>query len=130
MNAIERFVRGTLGCQCPDDAFRSISLEHLRSGADAIPYTRLLVGNRLLVYVIEASTNRVAGGALIDLVARGRQERNERGYNRFRLVVASDEPESAGAARLAFESEAGTDEKAHIHVVPRTALPPGIAPLP
>jgi hypothetical protein len=129
MNPIEHFVRGTLGCQCPDEVFQSVSIDPLRTADGAIGYTRLLVGNRLLIYILDTPAVRVAGGALTDLVACGRRERDERGYNRFRLVIAGDEPAFAGSAvQNAFDEAAGNDERAHLHCVPRTLLPPEIRP--
>ena len=129
MNPIEHFVRGTLGCQCPDEVFQSVSIDPLRTADGAIGYTRLLVGNRLLIYILDTPAVRVGGGALTDLVACGRRERDERGYNRFRLVMAGDEPAFAGSAvQNAFDEAAGNDERAHLHCVPRTLLPPEIRP--
>ena len=74
MNPIEHFVRATLGCQCPDEVFRSIAIDQLRTADGAIGYTRLLVGNRLLIYVLDAADFMLANGALADLVARGAAE--------------------------------------------------------
>jgi hypothetical protein len=129
MNQIEHFVRKTLGCQCPDEVFRSISIDRRHGGDGAIPYTRLVVGDRLLIYVLEATSGHAGGSAMSNLIAGGRRERDAGGYNRFRLVVSCDEAEPTGAAaRHAFENEAGDDDKAHFHAVPRAALPPGIAP--
>ena len=129
MNRIEHFVRATLGCQCPDEVFRSVSIEPLGTADGAIGYTRLLVGNRLLIYILDAATLGITDGALADLVARGRRERNERGYNRFRLVVACDEPASASTGvQHAFNEAAGDDERAHLHCLPRALLPAEVAP--
>lgn len=130
MNRIEHFVRATLGCQCPDEVFRSVSIDPLRTADGAIGYTRLLVGNRLLIYILDAATIGVADGALTDLVARGRRERNERGYNRFRLVIACDEPVSENSSvQRAFNEAAGNDERAHLHCLPRARLPAEVVPV-
>ena len=129
MNPIEHFVRATLGCQCPDEVFRSVSIDQLRTADGAIGYTRLLVGHRLLLYVLDATARDVDDGELADLAARGCRERNEHGYNRFRLVIAREEPASVSpAARQAFEHATGNDEQAHLHCLPRALLPHGIAP--
>jgi hypothetical protein len=128
MNPIEHFVRGTLGCHCPDEVFQSISIDRVGTADDAASCTRLLVGNRLLIYVLDAASFRVAESALVDLVARGRRERDERGYNRFRLVIACDEPGSASiAVQHAFDEAAGDDERAHLHCLPRALLPAEVA---
>lgn len=130
MNPIEHFVRATLGCQCPDEVFRSVSIGQLRTADGAIGYTRLLVGNRLLIYLLDAASVSVADGELADLVARGCRERNERGYNRFRLVIACDEPASESTAvQHAFDDASGNDERAHLHCLPRALLPAEIAPV-
>lgn len=129
MNPIEHFIRATLGCQCPDEVFRSVSVDQLRSADGALGYTRLLVGNRLLIYVLDAAAGSIADGTLADLVVRGCRERNERGCNRFRLVIACDGPASQDTAvQHAFDLAAGNDERAHLHCLPRTLLPPGVAP--
>jgi hypothetical protein len=127
MNPIEHFVRATLGCQCPDEVFRSISIDHVAMAGRSGPYTRLLVGSRLLIYVLDAATGRVADGALSDLVAHGCRERNQHGYNRFRLVIACDEPASeTTAVQHAFDQAARNDEQAHLHCLPRALLPPAV----
>jgi hypothetical protein len=130
VNRIEHFVRATLGCQCPDEVFRSVSIDQLRTADGAIGYTRLLVGNRLLIYVLDAAAVSVADGALADLVARGCRERNECSYNRFRLVIACGEPASENnALKHMFDHAAGTDERAHLHCLPRALLPAEVAPV-
>ncbi|HSW33953.1 MAG TPA: hypothetical protein VLH36_10105 [Steroidobacteraceae bacterium] len=123
-------MRATLGCQCPDEVFRSVSIDKLRTADGAIGYTRLLVGNRLLIYILDAASVSVADGELADLVARGCRERNERGYNRFRLVIACDEPASESTAvQHAFDDASGSDERAHLHCLPRALLPAEVAPV-
>lgn len=130
MNPIEHFVRATLGCKCPDEVFRSISLDRLRAADGATPYRRLIVGNRLLIYILEAAASGVADGALADLATRGCHERDERGYNRFRLVITCDDPEPASAAaQHAFDRVAGDDPRAHLHCLPRALLPAEVAPI-
>ena len=129
MNPIEHFVRGTLGCQCPEEVFQSISIDRVGTADDATSCTRLLVGNRLLIYVLDAASFGLAESALADLVARGRRERDARGYNRFRLVIACDEPASASTGfQNAFNEAAGDDERAHLHCLPRALLPTESAP--
>ena len=72
MDPIEHFVRDTLGCRCPDEVLRSISIDHLYAADGATPYTRLIVGNRLLIYVLEAESGGVARRAF-DRAAGGDQ---------------------------------------------------------
>jgi hypothetical protein len=128
MERMHRFIRGTLGCGCPDEVLQWIEC----SRSEAVPehdllLTRIDVGGRLLVYVIEgeeAPENAV--GALPALVAAGVAERDRSGFNRLRLVVASDDPEAiAPLARLVFGDSAPQDDHVHLHVVSIHDLPFG-----
>lgn len=124
---ITRFVRGTLGCRCPDGVFQSIVIGEERTPDNRVPFTRLLVGDRLLIYVLPASSAAMAPNTLAVLAGQGRAERDAKGYNRFRLVVASDDPAAqAVAARAIFEHVVGHDEKAHLHLVIRGEIPMAI----
>lgn len=130
MNPIEHFVRVTLGCQCPDEVFQSISIDPVETADRAARYTRLLIGNRLLIYILDATKDGVADDALTALVARGCRERNEHGYNRFRLVLAGDGPASEyTVVQQAFEHAAGNDGRAHLHCLPRSLLPAEVTPV-
>ena len=112
MNPIEHFVRGTLGCQCPDEVFQSISIDRSGTADDAASCTRLLVGHRLLIYVLDAASFGVAESALADLVARGRRERDERGYNRFAwsLPATSRRPQALPSSTRSTQPAEMTSE--------------------
>lgn len=116
--AIERFVRVTLGCRCPDEVFQSIAIERVGAPGEAGPLTRLLVGNRLLIYLLERDGSELPAGALEALCAAGRADRDRHGLNRFRLVVGSARPdELRPTLRECFGSAAGADDRAHLHVL-------------
>ncbi len=51
---IERFVRGELGCGCPDEVFQHIILGAGEAGPGKVSFSRLVVGERLLIYVFGA----------------------------------------------------------------------------
>ena len=53
--SIRRFVREDLGCGCPEEVFDHVALASRDAGPDGPRHTRLLIGNRLLVYVMTAS---------------------------------------------------------------------------
>jgi hypothetical protein len=121
---ITRFVRGTLGCQCPDDVFQSIVIGQERASNNGAPFTRLLVGARLLIYVLPASSIDATPDTLAALARQGRAERDTRGYNRFRLVIASrDTAAQSTAARAVFDAALGHDDKAHLHLVAGSEIP-------
>lgn len=122
--AIERFVRGTLGCGCPDEVFDSIEIERTAGPGESAPCVRLLVGGRLLIYVLEAQDLERIADAVSELARHGIEQRDRAGLNRFRLVVAADDPtQPLKAATGSFASRAGTDDRAHLHVIATDLLP-------
>jgi hypothetical protein len=121
---IERFVRVTLGCQCPDHVFRSVVLEHSGKEADDTAHLRLTIGDRLLIYVLDPGDAGVAAGVVARLARAGLTERDARGLNRFRLVIAAPRPGHAtGEARQEFAGVVGQDARAHLHVIAARELP-------
>lgn len=125
---IERFVRGTLGCGCPDEVFEHLVISRLPPIAGRPPIVQLQVGSRLLIHVVAPPDDPATGGWLEQLAANGRAARDRHGYNRFRLVIAS--PAALAAAREIEERFARAivgDEKAHLHFVGSEQLPAGLA---
>jgi hypothetical protein len=121
---VERFVRADLGCKCPDDVFDSIAIERDATPGVTSPCIRLVVGNRLLIYVLEAASGSAAPDDVAGLATRGPAERDARGFNRFRLVVASERPaELRARADESFARIAGHDDRAHLHVIALDRLP-------
>jgi len=118
--SIERFVRGTLGCRCPDQVFETIAIQRDFASGGASQCTRLVVGDRLLIYIVQDA----GVPAVRRLASTGLSERNDCGYNRFRLVVAHECP---AQLRLdieeAFSEAAGLDDRAHLHFIAAETLP-------
>ena len=122
---LQRFVRGTLGCKCPDDVFQSVAIECRED------HTRLMIGNRLLIYVMETTAEPPAGNTVSRLVEQGLADRNSQRLNRFRLVVACPQPSADFAsATAAFAAVAGDDDRAHLHVISADQLPAELCPIP
>lgn len=121
---IERFVRRTLGCCCADDVFRLVAIADGQS-RDGTAFTRLIVGGRLLIYVLEPPAGGAVGALVGALAAQGLAERESRAYSRFRLVLASKDPGAAnGEAETAFRRMVGGDDRAHLHLLSPAELPP------
>lgn len=115
---LQCFVRSTLGCKCPDDVFRSVAIDRYES------HTRLLIGNRLLVYVVEAEAKLPDVKFVSQLASRGLADRDSQRLNRLRLVVASTQSElDLAHAKAAFAEVAGDDDRAHMHVISPDQLP-------
>jgi len=128
---IERFVRGTLGCHCPDEVFRSVAINRLPGAGDRPPVVQLLIGSRLLIHVVAAPPDAAAAGWLEQLAVHGRSARDRHGYNRFRLVVTG--PSGATTRRdleSRFARTAVDDDRAHLHLLGADALPAGLAAAP
>lgn len=122
--AIEHFVRGTLGCGCPDGVFDSIALERVHGAGAAASYIRLLIGNRLLIYVLGAAPPEQVRAAVPALLRQGLEERDSRGLNRLRLVVTASHSTPALTSTVAgLAGEIGLDERSHLHVVAAGQLP-------
>lgn len=123
--SIERFVRGTLGCRCPDEVFEAIVIERAHAPDHASRYTRLVVGDRLLIYIVQ-DTDALA---VQRLTSKGLAERNDNGYNRFRLVIGCGDPAQVqGEIEMGFAGVAGADDRAHLHLIAADAVPHGLRP--
>jgi len=121
---IERFVRGTLGCGCPDEVFQSIEVSDASTADGTVSFTRLVIGQRLLLHVWRPATAAPLPGDVQALAEEGCAERDARGYNRYRLVIAATEPEAAiDAVAAAFNDAVGGDDRAHVHVLATRELP-------
>ena len=112
---IKRFVQETLGCSCPEEVFNKIDCQE---ESDLISGRAINVGDRLLIYIIttdrESSIQEVIDSAL----ERGVAERDNKGFNRFRLVLVDARPDGLrSSAERAFESSGYADKKTHLHVV-------------
>ena len=123
---LRTFIRSTLGCGCPDDVLEWIQCTHTElTQAEDTRITRIDVGGRLLVYVLEIDgPDRRAAEALPAVIAAATVDRATSCFNRLRVVVAIDHPEEM-RPRLerAFNDSAPLDDKVHLHVVRWTDLP-------
>ena len=114
---------------CPDAVFRSIGIAHEHTPDDGTPFTRLLVGDRLLIYLVQSCARAATPDTLTALARQGRAERDAKPRVHdplpaaFRLVLVSHDPAADAAARTTFETTLGHDDKAHLHVVPSAEIP-------
>ena len=124
--SVEHFVRGTLGCGCPDEVFQHLVVSRLPPIAGRPPIVQLQVGSRLLIHVAAPPDGATASDWIEQLAANGRAARVRHGYNRFRLVIASPAPlASVREIEERFARVIVGDEKAHLHFVSRDQLPVG-----
>jgi hypothetical protein len=121
---IKHFVQNILGCGCPEEVFRSIDMHrNVRVNSFIVLDSAIVIGNRLLVYIAEARSTRCIEEHLPVLMRCGRQERDEKELNRFRLVLVADTPDEVRqATERQFEGLRGNDERIHLHVISRKEL--------
>jgi hypothetical protein len=122
---IKHFVQNTLGCGCPEDAFKSIDVRrNVRVNNFIVLDTAIVIGNRLLIYIAEAGSAGCIEEHIPVLIRCGRQEREEKGLNRFRLVLVADTTDEVRqTAERQFEGLRGNDEKIHLHVIKNGDIP-------
>ena len=125
--AIETFVRDTLGCSCPDEVFRDISVmapDTLVAGADTV----YAIGGRLLVAIVIPADWHAVQSRLAQMVEQGKHHRDAHGFNRFRLVVATDDAEAATGLRSCFAALPVIDDRTHLHVIEPEKVPRRVHP--
>lgn len=116
---IKRFVQQGLGCNCPESVFENIRCEV--GGDDGPEMQRILIGERLLVLLLDADRQGDLAGAVRDAVRAGVAERDRNGWNRVRLVLRGASPiDWRGPAEAAFNATA-PDDRTHLHLVDAAA---------
>jgi hypothetical protein len=117
--AIIAFVRGILGCKCPDEVFEQIE-DRGDEVRENTPFRTMTIGKRLLIYIWQTNDPTFVRAYLPSMLLRGRNERDKRGLNRFRAVIATDDVETMSPiAHELFKDLSHKDDKVHIHVVYR-----------
>jgi hypothetical protein len=116
--ALRHFIQEVLGCGCPEEVLRRI--EASETSRDGVAATRVEVGGRLLVEVFHSDDAQQVARRLPEWTAAAVAERDARGFNRARIVIATARPgEMEPAARAVFAAIPGCDDRTHLHVVDR-----------
>lgn len=118
--ALESFVRETLGCGCPAEVLRDISVEPPSAECDGA----LRVGERLLVLFLRLASPDQCRQRLPGVLEHGRARRDAEGFNRIRYVVFTADEAVIHEAQTLFAMALEGDVRAHLH-----CLPPGAKPL-
>ena len=123
-SSIKHFIKDQLGCGCPDQVFLSIRITHQPGCFDGLPVESLLeVGGRLLVAIVEQGNWRELGNHLKEIIHEGKSFRDDNGFNRFRLVIPTEDEETRRIIQRVYDSLASKDEKIHIHFVTLNEIP-------
>ena len=80
------------------------------------------IGGRLMVLGVAGEHLRSPEEPLATLVVAGMGIRDGEGFNRLRIVVATDDPEFETMLRPVFDRIPGLDDRVHLHVVKRALL--------
>jgi hypothetical protein len=115
---IKGFVQDTLGCGCPESVFEYIDIRSSINIDDTIHLkNKLNIGNRLLIYVVEVNEPVFIENNLGKIVRTGKSERDENNFNRFRLVVVTEDLSVRESAEQMFSSLDFLDDKIHLHTI-------------
>jgi hypothetical protein len=85
--SIKVFTRDILGCDCPEEVFNKIICEDdVKIDSELAISHKINIGDKLLIYILVLNQTNKLGSELPKLIDAGEKERNDRGFNRFRLV--------------------------------------------
>jgi len=121
---IKHFAVEVLGCGCPEEVFQTIETGKIDiAGPAGSDIARILIGNRLLIYLVPVSRKTELAALLADFIKTGTSERDSKGYNRFRLVLVTEDSDfdRAGAAFL-FSTLVHGDDRLFLHTVEKENL--------
>ena len=120
-----KFIREGLGCGCPDAVFERLGVDRQPAVFAGLPVDAVLsIGDRLLVGICASRPWKEIDEYLERCVVTARRLRDERGYNRFRLVVVTVAPDFARPVLAQrFETLPARDDRLHLHVVEPAVLP-------
>jgi hypothetical protein len=121
---IKTFVQQTLGCKCPDAILDNVVIErNILSDSGVYLHSRINISNRLLIYVIEQKRSAFTPNDLPGIVHEGIHDRYKYGFNRFRLVLATDGSEELHKAVISkFDTLPDRDDKVHLHIIGKEDL--------
>lgn len=118
------FIQQTLGCGCNPEVFNFIDYQrHIYLDKQIEIESRINIGNRLLVYLVDFDPNNQMKNNIDHVVNvllnRGKNERDAKKFNRFRLVLVSRkiDDELFTRARDVFKEFSHNDEKLHLHIL-------------
>jgi hypothetical protein len=125
---IKTFVKQTLGCACPEEVFEYIDCQsNIKLNDDIVLNTKINIGNRLLIYVVEANNPGFIKNVLPFLVNTGKKERDNLRFNRFRLVLVTDKLDEIKEVAESLFNTINKDEKVHLHVIQKNKVPKGLS---
>ncbi|MFH1942211.1 MAG: hypothetical protein ABIL68_08895, partial [bacterium] len=84
----------------------------------------IIIGNRLLIVIWRVSDPALIENRLPDLIRWGKEERDNLGLNRTRIVIGTEKGDRIKAlTERLFGAIGAKDERIHLHVVDIASLP-------
>jgi hypothetical protein len=121
---IREFVRKTLGCNCPEEVFQYIDCRTVVNIDENIaPAYEINIGNRLLIFAATIDKVDSLKPVLLKLVRAGIKKRDEKKFNRFRLVLLSAHDINITEQAAEIFSPHALDDKVHLHVINKDDFP-------
>jgi len=121
---IKEFVQTALGCNCPEEVFKRIVCEEeYRIDSEHTISHRINIGDRLLIYVSALDPTSDYETWLPRLVDHGEKERDDKDFNRFRLVLVCEKPDRVKDSAYASFGRLGKDKKIHLHIINKNDFP-------
>ena len=116
---IKEFVQCSLGCTCPEEVFDDIEQNFdVKLNNDIMLDEKLKIGERLLIYIINIDSTDKLISDFPTRVHMGKNERDGLSFNRFRLVIRTENnDEIKPLAENLFSAMNLKDEKVHLHVI-------------
>jgi len=122
MGKIKTFVQQTLGCGCPEEVFTHVNCRtNILLGKIRLSH-KINIGNKLLIFIVDIGGSESLKETLTSLVYEGKKERDGKGFNRFRLVLAVDNPGMVGGDAFDIFDTLEKDERVHLHVVQKNDI--------
>jgi hypothetical protein len=120
---ITTFVQRILGCGCPEEVFRYIECQSDIKINDIALKNRVNIGNRLLIYVVQVNESTPLSHILTLLYNAGKKDRDSSGFNRFRLVLATEILDDIKHSAEDIFKAINKDDKMHLHVILKKNIP-------
>jgi len=123
-NMIKSFVINKLGCNCPPEVFNIIEWQNdVQIDDNIILNYKINIGNRLIIYIIDVEDAKFINDNLLKVIKIGIGERNDNNFNRFRLVITSNNIAEIGSiAQNVFNQLNIDDQKIHLHLIKKTDI--------
>ena len=119
---IKYFAQKILGCGCSEEVFKYIDYETNVKIGNIILKSKINIGNKLLIYIVEIISPEDLKQILPFLIEEGKKERNLK-FNRFRLVLTTKDINEIKQMADVLYGKIDKDDKVYLHIIPIEDIP-------